>query len=88
VGGVNGRCSLPHSLLTTEVPTKPPIAPRTPQQKFSMLWVCVHCVYVQNSLLCVYVCGWVKCRAQIPCMGHHTMVNTSRHVTSLDDHAL
>ncbi len=41
--------------------------------------VCVFCVCVcVCSLLCVHV-GWVKCRAQIPSMSHHTWP----YVTSL-----
>ncbi len=51
---------------TLEQGTEPPTAPRAPQQ-----YVCVHC--------CVCALGWVKCRAQIPSMGHHIWP----HVTSL-----
>ncbi len=38
--------------------------------------VCV-CVFV-CSLLCVHF-GWVKCRAQIPSMGHHTWSYVTSH---------
>ncbi|MCJ8730019.1 hypothetical protein PDJAM_G00113290, partial [Pangasius djambal] len=41
-----------------------------------LLRVCVHGVCVHY---CVCAHGWVKCRAQIPSMGHHTWL----HVTSL-----
>ncbi len=43
-----------------------------------LLRVCVHggCVF---TTVCVRALGWVKCRAQIPSMGHHTWP----HVTSL-----
>ncbi len=40
-----------------------------------LLWVRVHCVCVcvcVCSLLCVCALWWVKCRAQIPSMGHQT----------------
>ncbi len=55
---------------TTEVPlSKAP----NPQ----LLRVCVHGVCVFTAV-CVHF-GWVKCRAQIPSMGHHTW----SYVTSL-----
>ncbi len=47
--------------------------------------IAVHCcgVYVHGVCVCVHCCvcalGWVKCRAQILSMGHHTWP----HVTSL-----
>ncbi len=41
-----------------------------------LLRVCVHgvcvCVFVFTSHCCVCALGWVKCRSQIPSMGHHT----------------
>ncbi len=52
--------------------TEPPIAPRALEQWLpTALGVCSQCVC---SLLCVCVCalGWVKCRAPISSMGHHT----------------
>ncbi len=59
--------------------TEPPTAPRGPQQYgCPLLWMCVHHVCV-CSLLCVCSLGWVKCRAQILSMGHHTWP----HITSL-----
>ncbi len=43
-----------------------------------LLRVCVHDVCVFTAV-CVCVLGWVKCRAQIQSMGHHTW----SYVTSL-----
>ncbi len=68
---------------TLEQGTKPPTVPRAQQQYgCPLLRVCVYgvCVCV---CVCVHCCvcalGWVKSRAQIPSMGHHTWP----HVTSL-----
>ncbi len=66
------------ALFLTEVrpSTKPPIAPRAPQHWLPTapggvhsvcLFVCVH-----FSQLCVCALGWVKRRARVPSMGHHT----------------
>ncbi len=69
---------------TLEQGTKPPTVPRGPQQYgCPLLRVCVYgvCVCV---CVCVHCCvcalGWVKCRAQLPSMGHHTWPHvSSRH---------
>ncbi len=37
-----------------------------------LLRVCVHSVCLFTSHCCVCALGWVKCRPQIPSMGHHT----------------
>ncbi len=37
--------------------------------KYTLLQVCVHC--------CECALGWVKCREQIPSMGHHTWPHTT-----------
>ncbi len=71
--------------------TEPPTAPRAPQHRRlpTAPGVCLRCVCVFTAV-CVCVCvftavcvcvhfGWVKCRAQILSMGHHTWP----HVTSL-----
>ncbi len=42
---------------------------------FSLLRVCVHC--------CECALGWVKCRGQIPSMGHHTWPHTTSLSLSL-----
>ncbi len=61
-------------LVELEQGTEPPTAPRAPQHK----WLpaapgrCSRCVCVcVFTTVCVHF-GWVKCRAQIPSMGHHT----------------
>ncbi len=36
--------------------------------------VCSRCVCVHGVCVCVHF-GWVKCRAQVPNMGHHTWSN-------------
>ncbi len=55
----------------------PPTAPRVLQQyACPLLRVCVHGVCVHY---CVCALRWVKCKAQIPSMGHHTWP----HITSL-----
>ncbi len=38
-------------------------------QPYGLLQVCVHC--------CECALGWVKCRGQIPSMGHHTWPHTT-----------
>ncbi len=52
--------------------TEPPTAPRAPQHKWlpTTPGVCSQyaCVF---TAVCVYIV-WVKCRAKIPKMGHHT----------------
>ncbi len=67
----------------TEVPlSKAPYPQLLPGIRINgcpLLRVCVHGVCV-CSLLCVCAIGWVKCRAQIPSMGHH---HTWPYVTSL-----
>ncbi len=73
---------------TLEQGTKPSTAPRAPQQygspllRVCVLGVCV-CVCVCIHGVCVHCCvcalGWIKCRAQIPSIGHHTWP----HITSL-----
>ncbi len=57
--------------------TKPPTAPWAPQHKWlpTAPGVCSRCVF---TAVCV-IFGWVKCRARIPSMGHHTWP----YVTSL-----
>ncbi len=59
---------------TVEQGTEPPTAPRAPLNKWlpTAPGVCSLCVFVHYSLLCVCALRWVKCRAQIPSMGHHT----------------
>ncbi len=54
---------------TLEQGTDPPTAPRAPQYGCPLLQVCVHC--------CECALGWVKCRGQIPSMGHHTWPHTT-----------
>ncbi len=67
---MNSQCSLPPSIpwLSWDpwARHRTPNCSPAPQQ-----YVCVHC--------CVCALGWVKCRAQIPSMGHHIWP----HVTSL-----
>ncbi len=72
---------------TTEVPLSkapnPQLLPgRRGKNGCPLLQVCVHgvCVF---SAVCVHF-GWVKCRAQIPSMGHHTW----SYVTSLSSSLL
>uniref|UniRef100_A0A9J8D7B5 DENN domain containing 4B n=1 Tax=Cyprinus carpio carpio TaxID=630221 RepID=A0A9J8D7B5_CYPCA len=83
VGGVHVQFSLHlqyHDLGALEQGIEPPTAPRAPQHKMAAhcsgcvftVCVCVHCS------VCVHF-GWVKCRALILSMGHHTWLN----VTSL-----
>ena len=83
MGGVHVQFSLHlqyHDLGALEQGIEPPTAPRAPQHKMAAhcsgcvftVCVCVHCS------VCVHF-GWVKCRAQILSMGHHTWLN----VTSL-----
>ncbi len=88
-GTVGGRSECP-ALSLSSIPRlrwypwarhRTPTAPRAPQHWLPTAlgvcsWVCVWCVCV-----CVCVCslGWVKCRAQIPSMGHYNWP----HVTSL-----
>ncbi len=67
---------------TTEVPlSKAPNPQLLPGRRSingcPLLWVCVHGVCVFTAV-CVHF-GWVKCRARIPSMGHHTWP----YVTSL-----
>ncbi len=56
---------------TLEQGTEPPSAPWAPQHKRlpTAPGVCSRCVCV-HCFVCAL--GWVKCRAQIPSMGHHT----------------
>ncbi len=76
------------ALFPTEVrpSTKPPIAPRAPRHWLPTAPGGVHSVYlfvcVPFSQLCVCALGWVKRRARVPSMGHHTW----RHVTSFPFH--
>ncbi len=61
--------------------TEPPTVARAPRQYgCPLLWVSVHGVCECSR--CVCALGWVKCRAQIPSMGHHIWP----HVTSLHVH--
>ena len=88
MGGVHVQFSLHlqyHDLGALEQGIEPPTAPRAPQHKMAAhcsgcvftVCVCVHCS------VCVHF-GWVKCRARILSMGHHTWLNvTSLHFTSL-----
>ncbi len=73
MGGVNNKCSLHLQYHdwgeTLEQGTDPPTAPRAPQYGCPLLRVCVHC--------CECALGWVKCRGQIPRMGHHTWPHTT-----------
>ncbi len=75
-----------HDWGVLEQGTEPPTAPRAPQHKWlpTAPGVCSRCVCVFTVCVCVHCCvcvhfGWVKCRAQIPSMGHHTW----SYVTSL-----
>ncbi len=84
VGGGSECTALSLSTLntTTEVPlskaSNPQLLPgRRSINGCPQLQVCVHGVCVFTAV-CVHF-GWVKCRAQIPSMGHHTWP----HVTSL-----
>ncbi len=65
-----GQWVSPLSILRLRGPWKPiEPPPRTPQHKWlPTARVVSRCVC---SLLCVHL-RWVKCRAQIPSMGHHT----------------
>ncbi len=58
-------------MYTLEQGTEPPTAPRALQHKWlpTALGVCSRCVCVHG--VCVHF-GWVRCRAQVPRMGHHT----------------
>ncbi len=47
-----------------------------------LLRVCVHGLCV-CSLLCVCALGWVKCRARILSMGHHTWLYVTSHINIL-----
>ncbi len=38
---------------------------------------CIGCPLLQVYVHCVCALGWVKCRAQIPSMGHHTWPHTT-----------
>ncbi len=67
--------SLHPQYTTTEVPlSKTPNPQLLPGHRningCPLLRVCVHGVCVFTAV-CVHL-GWVKCRAQIPSMGHHT----------------
>ncbi len=72
---------------TTEVPlSKAPNLQLLPGRRSindcPLLRVCVHGVCVFTAV-CVHL-GWVKCRARIPSMGHHSWLYvTSLHFTSL-----
>ncbi len=78
-GGVNNQCTLPPSIPRLRWDRTPNCSPGA-----AAIWlpvptapgVCSRCVCVHY---CVCALGWVKCRAQIPSMGHHTWP----HVTSI-----
>ncbi len=71
---MNGGHSLSTLNTTTEVPLSK--APRALQHIW-LLQVCVHGVYVFTAV-CVHF-GWVKHRAQILRMGHHTWLYVTSH---------
>ncbi len=71
---------------TTEVPLSkapnPQLLPGRCSINLSTAPVCVHCVCVcVFTAVCVHF-RWVKCRARVPSMGHHTWP----HITSLHNH--
>ncbi len=83
-GGVNVQRSLHLQYHdwgeTLEQGTEPPTAPRALQHWLPTAPGCVHgvcvcvcvCMCLFTTHCCVCALGWVKCRAQIPSMGHHT----------------
>ncbi len=73
-GGVNVQRSL-HTQYHDEVPLSKTPNPQLNKWLPTAPGVCVHGVCV---CVCVHL-GWVKCRAQIQSMGHHTW----QYVTSL-----
>ncbi len=79
IGKIQYRSTSNHDWGALEQGTEPPTAPRAPQHKWlpTAPGVCSRCVWVFTAV-CVHL-GWVKCRARIPSMGHHTW----SYVTSL-----
>jgi len=57
--------------------SKAPNPQSLPGLHCQLLWVCVHSVFNTHCCVCVCVCvhEWVKCRAQIPDTGHHTLLH-------------
>ncbi len=71
-----------HDWGTLEQGTDPSTAPRAPQHRWlsPAMGVCSRCLYVP---CCVCALGWVKCRARIQSMGHHTWLYVTFTFTSL-----
>ncbi len=69
---VNNQCSLPPSI--PRLKWDPWARHRTPNCSPGVAAMCVCACACMRVRACVCAFGWVKCRAQIPSMGHHVWV--------------